>query len=72
MKRKFFFVFVLALLLSNQVASQTQIQRTLQFTIDNLSFNTVVSDSLTFTKVSYADLQEKICDTGLPELPVLY
>jgi len=73
MKRNIIYlVFVLALILPKQVASQTQIHHTLHFVADSLSFNTISVDSMTFTRVSYANEYERICDTGSPELPVMY
>ena len=67
-----YLVFVLALIIPKQVASQTQIQHTLHFVADSLSFNTVSVDSLVFTRVNYANEYKRICDTGNPELPVMY
>ncbi len=63
MRKTAFLVFALALLISNQLSSQTQIRHTLHFVADSLSFKTVSVDSLTFIKVNYANEYEKICDT---------
>ncbi len=51
-----FLVFALALLISNQLSSQTQIHHTLHFVADSLSFKTVSVDSLTFIKGEFYKL----------------
>jgi len=54
------------------VFSQTQIQHTVHLISDSLSFDMVNIDSLFFTKVNYAHELGRICDTGSPELPVVF
>ena len=72
MNRLFWLVSAIAVFITNQAVSQTQIHHTLHFIADSLSFNTITVDSMTFTKVNYAHENERICDIGNPELPVMY
>lgn len=63
---------MLALMLPRLGTAQAHIRQPLRHKTENLSLDTCFVDTLVFTKVNYINEYGRTCDTGKPELPVMY